>query len=45
MIYLAGLADKFGLNPIGVANRKLAINAQKHPADTVRGKSEKYIEY
>ena len=45
MIYLARLADKFGLNPLDLAKRKIAINARKYPADLVRGKAKKYTEY
>lgn len=45
MIYLTGLADKFGLDPVNLAKRKLTINARKYPADIVRGKAKKYTEY
>jgi dCTP diphosphatase len=45
MIYLIGLADKFGLDPVDLTTRKLSINAKKYPADLVRGKARKYSEY
>lgn len=45
MIYLVELAGRFGLDPITAAKRKLEINAQKYPAETVRGKAKKYTEY
>ena len=45
MIYLANLAEKFGIDPIGAAKKKLAINSEKYPADLVRGKAKKYTEY
>jgi len=45
MIYLIGLADRFGLDPAVLAANKLTINAQKYPADLVRGKAKKYTEY
>ena len=45
MIYLTRLADQFGFDPMDLAKRKIAINAQKYPADLVRGKAKKYTEY
>ena len=45
LLYLAGLADKFDLDPLDAAQKKLTINAAKYPADVVRGKSKKYTEY
>ena len=45
MIYLVRLSDQFGLDPVDLAKRKIAINAQKYPADLVRGKAKKYTEY
>jgi len=41
MIYLSSLADKSGLKPMVVANRKLAVDARKYPAEIARGRSEK----
>lgn len=45
MIYLTNLADKFGLNPIEAAKKKLQINERKYPVAQVKGKSKKYTEY
>ncbi|MFC2046504.1 nucleotide pyrophosphohydrolase [Chloroflexota bacterium] len=45
MIYLVGLADKFGLDPVSLAKRKIGINVRKYPADVVRGRAKKYSEY
>ncbi len=45
MIYLAKLADKFGIDVIDAAEKKLRINEKKYPAKAVRGKSKKYNEY
>ena len=45
MIYLINLGDKFGIDPIRAAEKKLAINAKKYPAKLVKGKAKKYTEY
>lgn len=45
MIYLTKLADKFGIDPIVAAKKKIEINEKKYPADVVRGKAKKYKEY
>ena len=45
MIYLVTLAQKFSIDPIEAALKKLHINARKYPADRVRGKSNKYDQY
>ena len=45
MIYLTGLADKFQLDPVTLAKAKLKINAEKYPAEVVRGQSKKYSRY
>lgn len=45
LIYLVELADQLDVNLLHAATRKLAINAQKYPADKVRGKSDKYDRY
>ncbi len=45
MIYLTKLADKFGIDVIDAAEKKLRINEKKYPAKVVRGKSKKYNEY
>lgn len=45
MIYLAKLADKFGIDPIEAAREKIEINEKKYPAEMVKGKAKKYNEY
>ena len=45
MIYLAELADKFGIDPVEVARAKVEINKEKYPAALVKGKADKYTEY
>lgn len=44
-IYLVELADRLRVDLQSAVDRKLAINAQKYPADQVRGSSKKYTEY
>jgi NTP pyrophosphatase (non-canonical NTP hydrolase) len=44
-IYLISLADKLQLDLMAAVEKKLAINAQKYPADKVRGSAKKYTEY
>lgn len=44
-IYLIRLADKLQLDLMSAVEKKLALNAQKYPADKVRGSSKKYTEY
>jgi len=44
-LYLINLADKFSLDPLECAARKLNLNAEKYPADRVRGSAKKYNEY
>lgn len=44
-IYLVRLADKLQLELMTAVEKKLALNAQKYPADKVRGSSKKYTEY
>lgn len=44
-IYLLELADKFQIDPVEAAHKKLVINQRKYPADRVRGKAEKYTAY
>lgn len=44
-IYLLRLADKLGIDLIAAAERKIALNDRKYPADKVRGDSRKYTEY
>ena len=45
MIYLAELADKFGVDPVEAARAKVEINKEKYPAALVKGKADKYSEY
>lgn len=45
LIYLVRIADKLGIDLYRAAERKIAINAQKYPADKVRGSARKYTEY
>jgi dCTP diphosphatase len=44
-IYLISLAEKLQLDLVTAVEKKLALNAQKYPADEVRGSSKKYTEY
>jgi len=44
-VYLVLLADKLGVDLMAAAGEKIAINAEKYPADTVRGKATKYDKY
>ncbi len=45
MMYCLRLCSVLGLNPVTIMNEKFAINAEKYPADQVRGSSAKYTEY
>jgi NTP pyrophosphatase (non-canonical NTP hydrolase) len=45
LIYLVRIADKLGIDLYRAAERKIAINAAKYPADKVRGSARKYTEY
>ena len=44
-VYLISLAEKLKLDLIVAVEKKLLLNAQKYPADQVRGSSRKYTEY
>jgi NTP pyrophosphatase (non-canonical NTP hydrolase) len=44
-IYLLSLADKFGIDPIEAAKKKMVINNRKYPVEKVFGDSKKYTEY
>jgi dCTP diphosphatase len=44
-VYLISLAEKLKLDLITAVEKKLLLNAQKYPADQVRGSSKKYTEY
>ena len=45
LIYLVRIADKLGIDLNQAALKKLQNNAEKYPADKVRGLSKKYSEY
>lgn len=42
--YLVRLADKLDVNLLDAAREKIKLNAQKYPADVVRGSAKKYSE-
>jgi len=44
-IYLAALADRLGIEIGTAVERKMALNAEKYPADQVRGSARKYSDY
>ena len=39
------LADKLDIDLLAAAEKKLKLNAEKYPADVVRGSAKKYTEY
>lgn len=44
LLYLIRISDKLGIDLIAAANKKIALNACKYPADKARGTSKKYTE-
>ncbi len=44
-IYLISLAEKLKLDLVAAAEKKLVLNAQKYPADQVRGNSKRSSEF
>ena len=44
LLYLVRLGDVLGIDPVAAAQRKLALNALKYPADKARGSAKKYTE-
>ncbi|MFA5371222.1 MAG: nucleotide pyrophosphohydrolase [Sideroxydans sp.] len=44
-IYLLRLAEKLQLDMLTAVEKKMAINAEKYPAEIVKGSSKKYTEY
>lgn len=44
-VYLISLANNLKLDLIAAVDKKLVLNAQKYPADKVRGSNKKYSEY
>jgi len=45
LIYLVRLADQLEIDLLEAAERKLAVNEARYPADKVRGSPRKYSEY
>ena len=43
--FIVRLSDRLDIDLLEAAERKLAANAAKYPADRVRGQSRKYNEY
>jgi len=43
--FLVRLSDRLDVDLLEAAERKLAANARKYPADLVRGRARKYDEY
>jgi NTP pyrophosphatase (non-canonical NTP hydrolase) len=43
--FLVRLSDRLDIDLLEAAERKLAANATKYPADRVRGRAKKYNEY
>jgi dCTP diphosphatase len=44
LLYLIRLADKLDVDLLAAARDKIAVNAQKYPADKARGRATKYSE-
>ena len=44
-IYLVRLADRLNVDLLDTAQRKIVLNAQKYPADQVRGSAKKAGDY
>lgn len=44
LIFLLRLSDTLGIDPAAAAEKKIAINARKYPADKARGRALKYDE-
>jgi len=44
-IYLVRLADRLNVDLLQAVEKKLELNAEKYPAEKVRGSSKKYTEY
>ncbi|MFO1348015.1 MAG: nucleotide pyrophosphohydrolase [Pseudomonadales bacterium] len=44
-IYLLQLADRLDINLLDAAQKKMAKNEIKYPAEKVKGRSKKYTEY
>jgi dCTP diphosphatase len=44
LLYLVRLADRLDIDLLDAAEKKIALNAQKYPADRARGNARKYTE-
>ncbi len=44
LIYLLNIADKLGIDPIAAAKEKILKNANKYPANQIKGKATKYTD-
>ena len=44
LIYCIMLADKLGLDPVDIMNKKIQMNESKYPIEKSRGNSRKYTE-
>ena len=44
LLYLVRLGDQLGVDPVAAAQRKLAENERKYPADKSRGNARKYTD-
>jgi dCTP diphosphatase len=44
LLYLVRLGDQLGIDPVAAAQRKLAENERKYPAEKARGNARKYTE-
>jgi len=42
LLFLLRLCDRLDIDPLRAAQRKLALNASKYPADKARGRATKY---
>ena len=45
MIYLMRLSDRLNVDLLQVVQEKMKLNAEKYPADRVKGSAKKYTEY
>lgn len=44
LLYLLQLSDRLGIDPVQAAREKLAVNAERYPAEKAKGTSRKYTE-
>ena len=45
MIYLMRLSDRLNVDLLQAVQEKMKLNAEKYPADRVKGSAKKYTEY